>query len=316
MICVVVPCRLPTVTKKTNVRGQNGKTPVPPTQGSVASTSTTCPPTFLFGTELVTTNHTNHSDDGQHPPATFNFAMAAASHHAQAKCVFRSPAMAPPKWSSNTASRATGNGKWQKTAPARKDPYCPCSILSSCSKHSCPCAKAQRPCQNCDPSRGRCANTVDAHNAVIRDANRVHLPSSTAARFRVHMGLPPCLLIPLIVDPPERMGDDNELAPTASPHIQRHICCDRQSQDGTQSTSSGALREGDKVAMSPDGGNTSPPTELPAGDGSVMLQCADCCAPQTQLCPTLGRDSDALIDATPLMDNRPPPAFALRGAPF
>jgi hypothetical protein len=130
------------------------------------------------------------------------------------------------------------------------------------------------------------------------------------------MGLPPRLLIPLIVDPAEHTGYDNEPAPMASPCIQGHIRCDRQCQDGTQSTLSGASRVGDKVAMLPDGGDTSPPTKLPAGNGLVALQCANCCAPQTQLRPTSGRDSDASIDATPLTDNRPPPAFAPSGAPF
>jgi len=70
--------------------------------------------------------------------------------------------------------------------------------------------------------------------------------------------------------------------------------------------------------MSPDGGDTSPPTELSAGDGPVVLQCTDCCAPQTQPRPTSGRVSDAAsasIAATPLPDNRPPPAFAPSGVP-
>jgi hypothetical protein len=86
------------------------KTQAPSTQGSIVRTSTTCPPTFLFGTESITTNHTIHSDNGQHPPAAFNFSTAAASCHAQAKRVSRMPATEPPKWSSNTASCATGNG--------------------------------------------------------------------------------------------------------------------------------------------------------------------------------------------------------------
>jgi hypothetical protein len=242
--------------------------------------------------------------------------MAAASCHAQAKHVSRMPATAPPKRSSNNASCATGDGKWQKTAPTCKDPCCPCSILSSCSKCNCPCAKAQRPCQNCNPSHGQCTNTVATHNAIIRDANCVHLPSSTAARFCVHMGLPLRPLIPLIVNPAECTRDDNELAPTASPRIQCHIQRDCQCQDGTQFTSSGASCEGGEVALLPDGGDTSPPTKLPAGGGLVALQCADCCAPQTQLRPTSGCDSDASIDATSLTDNRPPPAFAPSGAPF
>jgi hypothetical protein len=70
------------------------------------------------------------------------------------------------------------------------------------------------------------------------------------------------------------------------------------------------------MAMSPNVGDNSPPTKLLAGNGLVALQCADCCAPQTQLCPTSGRDSEALIDATPLTDKRPPLAFAPSGSPF
>jgi hypothetical protein len=130
------------------------------------------------------------------------------------------------------------------------------------------------------------------------------------------MGLLPRPLIPLIVDPAECTGDNNELATTASPRIQRHIWRDRHRQDGTQFTLSGAFCEGDKMAMLPDGGDTSAPTELPAGNGLVVLQCANCCAPQTQLRPMSGRDSDALNDSTPLMDNRPPLAFAPSGSPF
>jgi hypothetical protein len=117
------------------------------------------------------------------------------------------------------------------------------------------------------------------------------------------MGLPPRPLIPLIINPAECTGDNNELATMASPRIKCHIQRDYQCQDGTQSTSSRAFCEGDEVAMLPDGGDTTPPTELPAGDGLVGLQCADYLAPQTQLCPMLGRESDALINATPLTDN-------------
>jgi hypothetical protein len=96
------------------------------------------------------------------------------------------------------------------------------------------------------------------------------------------MGLPTGPLIPRIIDPAECTGDNNESAATASPCIQRHIRHDCQRQDGTQSTLSGASREGDEVAMLPNGGDTSPPTKLPAGNGLVVLHCADCCAPQTQ----------------------------------
>jgi len=69
--------------------------------------------------------------------------------------------------------------------------------------------------------------------------------------------------------------------------------------------------------MSPDGGDTSPPTELSAGDGTVVLQCNDFWAPHTQPRPTSGRVSDALvlIVATPLPDNHPPLVFAPSGVP-
>ncbi len=134
--------------------------------------------------------------------------------------------------------------------------------MSTCSESNCPCAKARRPCRNCNPSRGKCSNTVATHNTVIREANCDNLPRSTSGRFRERLGLPPRPLIPLIVDPAKRKGDDNELATTASPATQRHIRR-VQRRDGAQSTSSRASREGDKVAMSPNGGDTSPPPNCP-----------------------------------------------------
>ena len=252
---VVVARKQPTA-PETNVRRQNGKTLAPPTWESVASTKAPSPPTCTFGTE--TSNQLNPNDDEQHPTAAFNFAMAAASSHARAKRSSRMAVTAQPRWSSFTASCPMGAGKRQKTASARKDPWCPCSILSTCSERNCPCAKARRPCRNCDSSHGRCTNTVATHNTVIHETNREHLPSSTAARFCAHMGLPLRPLILLIVEPAECTEDDNKSATTASPPPQRHIRR-VQRKNGTQSTLSGASREGDDVAMSPNGGDTSPP---------------------------------------------------------
>ena len=211
---VAGPCRLPTASR-TDVRHQNGKTPTSSTREFVASTEAPSPPTI--------TNQPIPSDYGQHPADAFNFAMAAASRHAHAKRTSQTPATTQPRWSSSLASCPTGDKKWQKIASARKDPCCPCLIWSMCSERNCLCAKARWPCQNCDPSRGQCSNTVDAHNAVIREANRVNLPRSTLARFRACMGLSPRPLIPLIVDPAKCTGDDNKLATTASPTTQRHI---------------------------------------------------------------------------------------------
>ena len=253
---VVGPRRLATASE-TNAR----RPPTFSTRESAASTEAPSPSTFIFGAETATTNHPIPSDDGQHPTAAFNFATAAASRHANAKRTSKTPAKAQPRWSTSTASRPTGDGKRQKTASARVDPCCPCSISSTCSERNCPCAKARRPCQNCDPGRGKCSNTVAAHNAVIREANRDNLPRSASGRFCERLGLPPRPLIPLIVDPATRTGADNELATTATPTIQRHIRR-AQRRDGTPSTSSGASREEDGVATSPDGGDTSSPIKL------------------------------------------------------
>ena len=224
MRCVVGPCRLPTALR-TDVRCQNEKNSDFLYPGIRSKYQAPSPTTFIFGVEMVITNQLIPSDDGQHLTDAFNFATAAASCHAHAKRTSQTPATTQPRWSSSLASRPTGDGKRQKTATARKDPCCPCSILLTCSERNCPCAKARRACQNCDTSRGRCSNTVDAHNAVIREANHDNLPRSTSARFRARMGLLPRSLIPLIVEPAERMEDDNELATTASAATQRHIRC-------------------------------------------------------------------------------------------
>jgi hypothetical protein len=130
------------------------------------------------------------------------------------------------------------------------------------------------------------------------------------------MGLPPRPLIPLIVDPTEWMKDYNESATTASPRIQCQVQRAHLRQDGTQSTSSGAYREEDDVAMLHNGGDTRPPTKLPTGNGLVALQFADCCAPQTQSRTTSERNSDASINATTLMDNIPPPGICSKRCPF
>ena len=137
---VVGPRRLPTASE-TNVRRQNGNTPTSSTRESVASAEAPSTPTYLFGTETVITNQPIPSDDGQHPPAAFHFATAAASRHAYAKRTSRTPAMAQPRLYLSNASGVTSNGKRQKTASAREDPCCPCLISSTCSERNCPCTK-------------------------------------------------------------------------------------------------------------------------------------------------------------------------------
>ena len=95
----------------------------------------------------------------------------------------------------------------------------------------------------------------------ITPNTRPLFPPRPARPLRERLGLTPPPLIPLIVDPATRTGDDNELATTATPTIQRHIRR-AQRRDGTPSTSSGASREEDGVATSPDGGDTSSPIKL------------------------------------------------------
>ncbi len=101
---VVGPRRLATALE-THIRRQNGKTPTPSTRELAASTEAPSPSIFLFGAETAISNHPIPSDDGQHPPAAFNFATAAASRHAHAKRSSKTPATAQPRWSTSTASR-------------------------------------------------------------------------------------------------------------------------------------------------------------------------------------------------------------------
>jgi hypothetical protein len=80
------------------------------------------------------------------------------------------------------------NGKRQKTAAAREDLCCFCSVTGSCTSRNCPCAKAGRPCHSCDPGEcNRCTNTVEALNRVICGEN-YRRTSGIAARFQQHVG--------------------------------------------------------------------------------------------------------------------------------
>ena len=75
------------------------------------------------------------------------------------------------------------NDKRPKISEARVDLCCFCSHVGSCSPRTCSCAKAGRPCQCCDPGEcGRCSNTVEAHNRVIREEN-CRRTTGIAARF-------------------------------------------------------------------------------------------------------------------------------------
>ncbi len=68
--------------------------------------------------------------------------------------------------------------------------------------------------------------------------------------------------------------------------------------------------------MSPDGDNASPITKLPTGNGLEALQCTNCRTPQTKLCSTSERNSDALNDATLPLDTAPLWHFPQAMSPF
>jgi hypothetical protein len=246
---------------------------------------------------------------GSTAPAVFHFATAAASRHVHLlRCNpdgLLSPFLAP--W-------ATENGRKQPpharipVAPAR---FCQraASAIARAPRHEGPTKIAT---QAVEDAPMRLTPTTQSSTRPIVTISHVPHRQDFAC-----MGLPLRPLIPLIVEPAERAEDDNDLATMASPTTQRQIRR-VQRQDKTNSTLSGASCEGDAVVMSPDGGDTSPPTEMSAGNSLVALQYADCCAPQTQLSSSSERDSDALasIDATPMPDNRPPLASALSGVPY
>jgi hypothetical protein len=107
-----------------------------------------------------------------------------------------------------------GNGKRQKTAAARKDLCCFCSISSSCTSRNCPCAKAGRPYRSCDLGEcNRCSNTIEALNRVIREEN-TRRTSGTGASFRRRVGreLEPTLPLHELGDALSDDDDEDELA--------------------------------------------------------------------------------------------------------
>jgi hypothetical protein len=173
------------------------------------------------------------------------------------------------------APRATENGRKQPpharipVAPARFRQRAP-SAIARVPRHGGPTEIAT---QAMEDSPIRLTPTMQSSTRPITTISHIPHWQDFAC-----MGLPPPQLIPLIVEPAECTEDDNNLATTTSPATQRQIRR-VQRQDKTHSTLSGASCEGDAVAMSPDGGDPSPPTKMSAGNGLVALQYANCCAP-------------------------------------
>jgi hypothetical protein len=82
------------------------------------------------------------------------------------------------------------NNKRPKISEACKDLCCFCSHVGSCSPCTCSSAKAGRPCQCCDPGDcGRCNNTVEAHNRVIRKETGISCPAPSRRRSSLELTL-------------------------------------------------------------------------------------------------------------------------------
>jgi hypothetical protein len=159
-----------------------------------------------------TTTSTDFDHERLPPPGAPGPVADAASRH-QEHTIFAKRTLGVSR--SPSASTATPSGrrhdKRQKTTAAREDLCCFCSPLATCSPRSCSCAKAGRPCRCCEPGNcGRCANTVAAHNRVIRQEN-YRRQSGIGARFRQRIGRPLDPPIPLYPVPPLPDADDLDL---------------------------------------------------------------------------------------------------------
>ena len=160
-----------------------------------------------------TTTSTDFDHERLPPPGAPGPVADAASRH-QEHTIFAKRTLGVSQ--SPSASTATPSGrrhdKRQKTTAAREDLCCFCSPLATCSPRSCSCAKAGRPCRCCEPGNcGRCANTVAAHNRVIRQEN-YRRQSGIGARFRQRVGRPldpPIPLYPVPVPPLPDADDDD-----------------------------------------------------------------------------------------------------------
>ena len=143
-----------------------------------------------FATERLSINsqsdqsQTPHDNEHFPPPFRFKGGRHATPNHASKRtvndaCTGNFAEIKPPRKSQN---------KKQRTTAAREDPCCPCSTSACCSERNCPCAKARRPCRDCDPGHKRCNNSTASHNHRIKAANRL-ADNASAGVLRGYFGL-------------------------------------------------------------------------------------------------------------------------------
>ena len=156
----------------------------------------------------------NHGSEQQRPSSPRNLASTEVTRlllgddHDRPK----RPSTAVVVHVGTTVPRAGGQNaaKRRKTAPARESRCCSCPLTHTCSPRSCPCAKAETPCVDCDPGARRCTNTRAILNDRIRKENRSHAPNSMAGRFREKMGMAPRPPKPLHPTPDRCAGGGKE----------------------------------------------------------------------------------------------------------
>ena len=98
------------------------------------------------------------------PLTPFTFGAPASTHQSGQRRPRHDPSGTLP----NPPPSPLTRGKRQKTAPARQDPCCPCSVTASCCERNCLCAKAKRACTNCDPGCKRCRNSQAVYDRIAK----------------------------------------------------------------------------------------------------------------------------------------------------
>lgn len=186
---VVSPRQL-TTTTGTSARRQDKKTPIPPTRESVANTSTSCSPTFLFGAGKG--NHNSHkftvSMGSSAPPAVIlpwplpaSMPMQSVSPQYLLRC--HPHGLLPPL----LAPRATENDRIEL-------PYATIPVAPAQFNRRAPSTIARAP-RHVGPAEIAAQAMGDVPTwllpTIIRDTNCTNLPGSIGSRFHVHMGLEP-----------------------------------------------------------------------------------------------------------------------------
>ena len=159
-------------------------------QNSEFSRHSTGEPVEFCHAQILEVDH--HENDDESSAALTIYTPWTIVSHAQSRSASKrasSPANPPPPASATAQPSQGGRNKRRKTAPARPDPCCPCSLNAVCSVRNCPCAMAGRPCLNCDPGNDKCRNSVEAVNERIDAHNRRNQRGSSSRRMRAFLGM-------------------------------------------------------------------------------------------------------------------------------